>query len=151
MCDIQHCFICCPSDSTVSEDAGIEPRTVKTTALAARRALTTRLDIIHGRSHPQGAQSYLTEYLQPPGRYVAVAMMNFWAYRNRKFRLLPESLFLFFPPKVSEFLHCKKSYFPVPSRDVKNQTLPGLESSSLSRAVQDLKFSGSRSVKTCRR
>ncbi len=27
---IQHCFICRPSDSTVSEDAGIEPRTVVT-------------------------------------------------------------------------------------------------------------------------
>ncbi len=26
--DIQHCFICRPSDSTVSEDAGIKPRTV---------------------------------------------------------------------------------------------------------------------------
>ncbi len=25
---IQHCFICRPSDSTVSKDAGIEPRTV---------------------------------------------------------------------------------------------------------------------------
>jgi hypothetical protein len=25
---IQYCFICRPSDSTVSEDAGIEPRTV---------------------------------------------------------------------------------------------------------------------------
>jgi hypothetical protein len=31
---IQHCFICRPSDSTVSEDAGIEPRTVATSALA---------------------------------------------------------------------------------------------------------------------
>ncbi len=31
--DIQHCFICRPSDSTVSEDAGIEPRTVATTAV----------------------------------------------------------------------------------------------------------------------
>ncbi len=28
LCIIQHCFICRPSDSTVSEDAGIEPRTV---------------------------------------------------------------------------------------------------------------------------
>jgi hypothetical protein len=27
---IQHCFFCRPSDSTVSEDAGIEPRTVAT-------------------------------------------------------------------------------------------------------------------------
>jgi hypothetical protein len=25
---IQHCFICRPSDSTVSEDAGIEPRLI---------------------------------------------------------------------------------------------------------------------------
>jgi hypothetical protein len=30
--DTPHCFICRPSDSTVSEDAGIEPRTVETTA-----------------------------------------------------------------------------------------------------------------------
>jgi hypothetical protein len=31
---IQHCFICRPSDSTVPTDAGIEPRTVATGALA---------------------------------------------------------------------------------------------------------------------
>jgi hypothetical protein len=36
--DIEHCFICDPSDSTVSEDAGIEPRTVTSTALAVRRS-----------------------------------------------------------------------------------------------------------------
>jgi hypothetical protein len=35
---IQHCFICRPSDSTVSEDAGIEPRTVATSALTVRRS-----------------------------------------------------------------------------------------------------------------
>jgi hypothetical protein len=35
---IQHCFICRPSDSTVSEDAGIEPRTVTTSALALRHS-----------------------------------------------------------------------------------------------------------------
>jgi hypothetical protein len=34
---IQHCFICRPSDPTVSEDAGIEPRTVATSVLAVRR------------------------------------------------------------------------------------------------------------------
>jgi hypothetical protein len=38
MYDIQHCFIGLPSDSTVSEDARIEPRTVATTALAVRRS-----------------------------------------------------------------------------------------------------------------
>jgi hypothetical protein len=44
---IQHCFICRPSDSTVPTDAGIEPRTVATGALAVRSdALTTRLDLI---------------------------------------------------------------------------------------------------------
>ncbi len=32
----QHCFICSPSNSTVSEDAGIEPRTIATSALAVR-------------------------------------------------------------------------------------------------------------------
>ncbi len=37
MYGIQHCFIFRPSDSTVSEDAGIEPRTIVTPALAVRR------------------------------------------------------------------------------------------------------------------
>jgi hypothetical protein len=35
---IQHCFICRPSDSTVPTDAGIEPKTVATGALAVRRS-----------------------------------------------------------------------------------------------------------------
>ncbi len=33
---LQHCFICSPSDSTVSEDAGIEPRAVETFAFTVR-------------------------------------------------------------------------------------------------------------------
>ncbi len=38
MYDVQHCFICRPWDptATVLEDAGIEPRTVATTALTVR-------------------------------------------------------------------------------------------------------------------
>ncbi len=47
MYDIQHCFICRPTDSAVSEDAGIEPRTVATSALAVRRSNHS------ARSHPQ--------------------------------------------------------------------------------------------------
>jgi hypothetical protein len=39
---IQYCFICRPSDSTVSEDAGIEPRTVAT----ARRSNHSAIDLI---------------------------------------------------------------------------------------------------------
>jgi hypothetical protein len=45
---IQHFFICCPSDSTVSEDAGIQPRIVATWHCLSD-ALTTRLDLIHNR------------------------------------------------------------------------------------------------------
>ncbi len=49
MYDIQQCR---PSDSTVSEDAGIEPRTVATMALAVRRSHHS------ARSHPQSARSH---------------------------------------------------------------------------------------------
>jgi hypothetical protein len=55
MYDIQHSVICRPSDSTVSEDAGIEPRTVATTALAVRRSNNS------ARSHPRWSiKSYLS-------------------------------------------------------------------------------------------
>ncbi len=40
MYDIQHCFICRPS---VLEDAGIEPGTVATTALAVKKSLSYAL------------------------------------------------------------------------------------------------------------
>ncbi len=58
---IQHCFICRPSDSTVLEDAGMEPRTVATSALAVRRSnhsarsYPESASFIHysARSHPQ--------------------------------------------------------------------------------------------------
>jgi hypothetical protein len=35
---VQHCFICRPSDFTVSEDAGIGPMTVATSSLVIRRS-----------------------------------------------------------------------------------------------------------------
>jgi hypothetical protein len=38
MYDIQHCFVCRPSDFIVSEDAGIEPRAVATAAMTVRRS-----------------------------------------------------------------------------------------------------------------
>jgi hypothetical protein len=47
--DNQHCFICRPSDSTVPEEARIEPRRVATTALAVRRSNHS------ARSHPLGS------------------------------------------------------------------------------------------------
>ncbi len=48
---IKHCFICRLSDSTVSEDAGIEPRTVATLVLAVRRSNHS------ARSHPHSMRS----------------------------------------------------------------------------------------------
>jgi hypothetical protein len=47
---IQHCFICCPSVANVSEDAGIEPRTLN---LSGRRSNHS------ARSHPHSARSHL--------------------------------------------------------------------------------------------
>jgi hypothetical protein len=46
MYNIQYCFICRPSDFTVSEDAGIEPRTQLRLRHWLSDALTTRLDLI---------------------------------------------------------------------------------------------------------
>ncbi len=68
MYDIQHCFICRPSDSTVSEDAGIEPRTVASTALAVSRSNHSPI------SHPQ-TRLYLIHKLgyifHPPLGYIS--------------------------------------------------------------------------------
>jgi hypothetical protein len=50
---IQHCFICRPSGFAVSEDAGIESRTVATLALAVRRSNHSP------RSYPNSARSHL--------------------------------------------------------------------------------------------
>ncbi len=57
---IQHCFIFRSSDSTVSEDAGIEPRTVATLALTVRRS-TPLLDLIHADIIYKKSSYYLTD------------------------------------------------------------------------------------------
>jgi hypothetical protein len=49
---MQHCFICRPSDSTVSEDARFAPRTVATLALSVRRSNHS------DRSHPHPDKSH---------------------------------------------------------------------------------------------
>ncbi len=54
---IQHCFICRPAVSTVPTDAGIEPRTVATGALAVRRSK------LQARSHPGDKISYQKEFV----------------------------------------------------------------------------------------
>ncbi len=52
----QHCFICLPSDSSVSEDAGFDPRTVATSALAVRRSNNS------ARSHPIILLQFLPQF-----------------------------------------------------------------------------------------
>ncbi len=68
MYDIQHCFICRPSDSTMSGDAGIEPGTVATTALAVRRSNHSAKSHPHSaKSHPPSAKSHpLSAKSHPP-------------------------------------------------------------------------------------
>jgi hypothetical protein len=50
---LQHCFICRPSDSALSEDVGIEPRTVATSALT-----TVSRSNQSARSYPRSARSH---------------------------------------------------------------------------------------------
>ncbi len=60
---IQHCFICLPSDSTVSEDAGIEPGAVATSALALTNSARYHPLV---RSHPQTRSHPLMDECYPP-------------------------------------------------------------------------------------
>ena len=56
---IQHCFICRPLDSAVSEAAGIESRTVATSPLAVRRSNHSARSHLHSaRPHPLEATSH---------------------------------------------------------------------------------------------
>jgi hypothetical protein len=69
MYDIEHCFICRQSDSTVSENAEFEPRTV---ALRLRHwlsdALTTRLDLIHKKN----------KVIHKPYFFLSTFQLNLW-------------------------------------------------------------------------
>ncbi len=60
---IQHCFICRPSESTVSEDAGIKPRTVATTAV--RRSNHSARSIHSPLSLQRTSNSYCPRLLLP--------------------------------------------------------------------------------------
>ncbi len=88
---IQHCFICRPSDSTVSEDAGIEPRTVAASAHWQSDPLTTRLALISNFFLGGGGGFLTANWLQYQIR---------WQQKNEKnwvFVTMPlETLFFLF-------------------------------------------------------
>jgi hypothetical protein len=66
----QHCFICLLSDSTVSEELGIEPRTIATLALTARRSYHSARSHLHpARSHPPKLLTYLLHFFSFFGWY----------------------------------------------------------------------------------
>ncbi len=60
---IQHWFICRPSDSTVSEDTEIEPRTVATSSLAVRRSSHSATSHLLSRSSTVGYISSTIDYI----------------------------------------------------------------------------------------
>ncbi len=83
MCFIQRCFICRPSDSNVSEDAGIKLRTVVTLALAARCSNhsakshpLTRVNVMHQKivdfSNLLGVNSLVVSLLSVTERYKTI-------------------------------------------------------------------------------
>ncbi len=51
-----------PSDSTVSQDAGFEPRTAATMALTANRSKNSARSHLQARSHPQARYHPQTKY-----------------------------------------------------------------------------------------
>jgi hypothetical protein len=82
--EIQHRFICRPSDSIVSEDAGFEPRTVATTALAVRRS-NTRLDV-HQTTRPDNeGYRYCTSNISTPTMTAGRFLPTFIAPKNQKY------------------------------------------------------------------
>jgi hypothetical protein len=68
-CSIQHCFICRPGDSTVLEDAGIEPRTVEVTL-----ALAVRWSNHSARAHPYYGSTILVFFT-----FIKIRVLNFFA------------------------------------------------------------------------
>ncbi len=101
--DIQQCFICHPSDSTVSKDAGIEAKTVAILALTARRCKLVQGMLVGGmcclgadlpsswaRSHPN-RKVYLVQGMLVGGMCCLGAdLPSSWArsHPNRKLYLV---------------------------------------------------------------
>ncbi len=83
----QHCLICLPLDSNVSADAGIEPRTVATLALAVRRFNLSDIDLIH-LARPYPGILYLQTVQHVPERLLkGVKMIHLQAdYIHMKYK-----------------------------------------------------------------
>ncbi len=100
MSDIQHCFICRPSDSTVPQDAEIEPRTVAiaTSALAVRRSNYS------ARSQPQ-----ITSWIFFEGPKIKTLLFE-WALMVSEFLAVffcSKSKIKFLSASIKAFTNCK--------------------------------------------
>ncbi len=132
---IQHCFICRPSDSTVSEDAGIEPRTVATSALGVRRSshsatshpLSATSHPLSATSHPHSATSYLHSATSRASLTASTRTLNLKTVRDWRCRVLfssaewfgtefQELTFLLVPRNgiPSCFLFCRRVWKGIP-------------------------------------
>jgi hypothetical protein len=74
MAFLEHCFICRPSDSTVSEDAGIKSRTVATSALAARRSNHSARSHLPNAEIPLHSSTFYFFLLAPKNAPVATVL-----------------------------------------------------------------------------
>jgi hypothetical protein len=89
----QHCFICLPSECTVSEDAEIEPRSVAT--LIWHSQSNAQASNHSARSHLQSARSHPI-----PKLYCLVCLTQISVAKDH------------FYPYISKILTCKRGFFP---------------------------------------
>jgi hypothetical protein len=100
--DIQDCLICRLSDSTVSEDAVIEPRTVATTALAVRRSNHS------ARSHPHSARSHPGKVSRGLCRYSLTFKAPWNRFRQHMYSSLAGRYENPFPTRFLAPIYCSK-------------------------------------------
>ncbi len=97
---IQHCFICCLSDSTVSEDAGIESRTVATCdfgiscqTLLPLDLINSRLDLVH--SLLDHIQHFTSMLIRIQDVFSSVITLKSWLFNISAFSIFRISIFFF--------------------------------------------------------
>ncbi len=120
---IQNYFICRPSDSAVSEDAGIEPRIIASLALTARRSNHSARSHTHSaRYHPLSARSHplevvlvtlfsLKTVLTSPQEICSLHIISYKKPKN--FTIYSQYMHLISFKIFLHFLHCRYFFLQV--------------------------------------
>ncbi len=127
---IQHCFICRPSDTIVSEDAGIEPRTVSTVALTTRGQTCHKYEVIEVMTVSWALElqtMFFNEHLS-----IISSLTLLFAGRERSGHLTGFHTGCGPPNRYNtctlmSYIVKKVIIFPVPRRDVIYNIIPGRE------------------------